>query len=247
MMTDRVMIVEDESGIRLLLKRIIEKHGGFEIAAESGSFSDAVMQFRKLRPDVVFMDIGIQGENGIECARIMTDMAPKTKIIFATAHTEYMPEAFELYAFDYLVKPFDVSRVERTLDRIRALHDTEKTDETEHVTRYEKGRSRLLVKGRESMSFVDIADIVLIQRENNATVIYTETDSFVTSATMGDIEAKLDAEQFMRSHKSYIINLSKIKKIEPYGRWTYVVTFKNIKRDALMTQEKYEEIKKRFL
>lgn len=247
MMTDRVMIVEDESGVRLLLKKIIERHGGFEIAGESGSFSDAVVQFGKLRPDVVFMDIGIQGENGIECARIMTDMAPKTKIIFATAHTEYMSEAFELYAFDYLVKPFDVSRVDRTLDRIRALHDTEKPEETEHIARYEKGLSRLLVKGRESMSFVDIADIVLIQRENNATVIYTDTDSFVTSATMGDIEAKLDREQFMRSHKSYIINLSKIKKIEPYGRWTYVVTFKDMKKDALITQEKYEEIKKRFL
>ncbi len=247
MMTDRVMIVEDESGVRLLLKKIIERQGGFVIAGESASFSDAVVQFGKLRPDVVFMDIGIQGENGIECARIMTDMAPKTKIVFATAHTEYMPEAFELYAFDYLVKPFDVARVERTLDRIRALHPADKAEETEHVSRLEKGLSRLLVKGRESMSFVDIADIVLIQRENNATVIYTETDSFVTSATMGDIEAKLDAEQFMRSHKSYIINLSKIKKIEPYGRWTYVVTFKNIKRDALMTQEKYEEIKKRFL
>lgn len=79
------------------------------------------------------------------------------------------------------------------------------------------------------------------------TVIYTKSDSFVTSAGLGDIEEKLDSEQFMRSHKSYIINVSQIKKIEPYGRWTYIVTFKDLKQDALMTQEKYEEIKKRFL
>ena len=65
-------------------------------------------------------------------------------------------------------------------------------------------------------------------------------------AKMGDIEQKLDPEIFMRSHKSYIINLTKIKTIEPYGRWTYIVTFKDIARDALLTQEKYEEIRMRF-
>jgi two-component system LytT family response regulator len=78
-------------------------------------------------------------------------------------------------------------------------------------------------------------------------VIYTRKDSFHTSASLSDIEAKLDTEQFMRSHKSYLINVSQIKKIEPYGRWTYIVTFKEIDKDALMTTEKFEEIKKRFL
>ena len=63
---------------------------------------------------------------------------------------------------------------------------------------------------------------------------------------MSDIEQKLDTERFLRSHKSYIINLNRIKTIEPYGRWTYIVTFKDMDRDALITQEKYEEIKKRF-
>lgn len=246
MTTDRVMLVEDESGVRLLLKKIIEKHGGFAIVGECESFSDAVVQFGRIKPEVVFMDIGIRGENGIECARILTDMEPKTKIIFATAHAEYMPEAFELYAFDYLVKPFDTERVNRTLDRIVTLRDQKEAEEEERVVRTQRGPSRLLVKGRESMSFVDMEDIVLIQRENNATVIYTLTDSFVTSAKLGDIEARLDPEQFMRSHKSYIINLSKVKKIEPYGRWTYIVTFRETQRDALITQEKYEEIRKRF-
>ncbi len=246
MTTDRVMLVEDEDGVRLLLKKIIEKHGGFTIAGECESFSEAVVQFGRLKPEVVFMDIGIKGENGIECARILTDMEPKTKIIFATAHAEYMPEAFELYAFDYLVKPFDVERVNRTLDRIRTLHGQEKVEEEERVVRTQRGPARLLVKGKESMSFVDMEDIVLVQRENNATVIYTVTDSFVTSAKLGDIEARLDPEQFMRSHKSYIINLSRVKKIEPYGRWTYLVTFQETRRDALITQEKYEEIRKRF-
>jgi len=78
-------------------------------------------------------------------------------------------------------------------------------------------------------------------------VIYTKEDSFTTSASLTDIEAKLDPDQFMRSHKSYLINVSKIKKIEPHGRWTYIVTFKDIKKDALITAEKFEKIKRRFV
>ena len=186
--------------------------------------------FARLKPEVVFLDIEINGASGIDCAKIIADMEPKTKIVFATAHAEYMPEAFEVYAFDYLVKPFDIERVDRTLARILSLKEQEPQEHPDKIVRYEKGLDRLLVKGRESMSFVDIQDIVLVQRENNSTVIYTRQDSFTTSAGLGDIEAKLDPELFLRSHKSYIINLSKIptKKIpaitdEPLI-WRYFVT-----------------------
>ena len=246
-MAIRVMLIEDEAGMRLLLKKIIEKQGQFQVVAECDELADSVIQFRKLKPEVVFLDIAIKGDNGIECARILTELDPKVKIIFATAHAEYMPEAFELYAFDYLVKPFDVERVNRTLARIASMTVQNHPEEEERIVRSEYRKDKLLVKGRESMSFIHIPDIVLIQRENNSTVIYTEKDSYVTSASLADLERKLDPEQFLRSHKSYIINLSQIRKIEPYGRWTYVVHFQGRREDALLTAEKFEEIKKRFL
>ncbi|HEX3023303.1 MAG TPA: LytTR family DNA-binding domain-containing protein, partial [Lachnospiraceae bacterium] len=203
--------------------------------------------FTKTKADVVFLDIEINGTSGLECARIIADLEPKTKIIFATAHSEYMSNAFEVYAFDYLLKPFNVERVNHSLERIKELSEPEKREELDKIIKFERGLDKLLVKGKESMSFVDIKDIILVQRENGSTVIYTKQDSFTTSASLGDIEIKLDNEQFMRSHKSYLINISQIKKIEPYGRWTYIVSFKDIDKDALMTVEKYEEIKKRFL
>ena len=243
----KVIIIEDESGIRLLLRKIIEKKKEFQVVGETDNLTDAVTLFNRTKPDVVFLDIEISGASGIDCAKIIADLNPKTKIIFATAHAEYMSNAFEVYAFDYLVKPFNVERVDRTLQRILDLGGEKKSEPLEKIVKYEKGLDRLLVKGRESMSFVDVKDIILVQRENNSTVIYTAKDSFTTSVSLGEIEEKLDDEQFMRSHKSYIINVSQIKKIEPYGRWTYTVTFKDLKQDALMTQEKYEEIKKRFL
>ena len=243
-----VLIVDDEPGIRLLLGKIIDKIEGFEVVGECDNMTEAIQLFNRLRPEVVFLDIEIKGTSGIECAKIISDLNPKTKIIFATAHSEYMLEAFEVYAYDYIVKPFNVERVTKTLERVRALKKTDETSqEIDKIVKYEKGLAKLLVKGKESMSFVDIKDIVLVQRENNATIIYTAKDSFSTSASLAEIEAKLDGEQFLRSHKSYIINITQITKIEPYGRWTYVVKFKDTEQDALMTAEKYDEIKKRFL
>lgn len=243
----KVLLVEDESGIRLLLRKIIEKKKEFQVAGEADNLTDAVTLFHRTKPDVVFLDIEISGASGLDCAKIIADVNPKTKIIFATAHAEYMSNAFEVYAFDYLLKPFNVERVNQTLQRILDLSRQKEAEPLERIVKYEKGLEKLLVKGRESMSFVDIRDIILVQREEGSTVIYTAKDSFSTSAGLGEIEEKLDPQQFMRSHKSYIINVSQIRKIEPYGRWTYIVTFKDLKQDALITQEKYEEIKRRFL
>jgi two-component system LytT family response regulator len=246
-MAIKVILVDDESGIRMLLRKIIERNEGYEIVGESDNLADAVTLFTKTKAEVIFLDIEINGTSGLECAKIIADLEPKTKIIFATAHAEYRSDAFEVYAFDYLVKPFNVERVNHTLDRIKSMSEAGSKEPLDKIIKYERGLEKLLVKGKESMSFVDINEIVLVQRENSSTVIYTKKDSFTTSAGLGDIEAKLDTDQFMRSHKSYLINVSQIKKIEPYGRWTYIVTFKDIDKDALMTVEKYEEIKKRFL
>lgn len=242
-MAIKVILVDDEPGVRLLLRKIIERQETFQIVGECESFTDAVVVFNREKPEVVFLDIEINGASGIECARIIADIAPKTKIIFATAHAEYMPEAFDVYAFDYLVKPFNVDRVNQTLERIRGMVQSEPGKEEIHR---EGGLDRLLIKGKESACFVDTADIVLVQREEGSTVIYMENDSFTTSAGLSEIEAKLNPELFMRSHKSYLINVSKIKRIEPYGRWTYIITFKNLDRDALITSEKYEELKRRY-
>lgn len=246
-MAIKVMLIEDEAGMRLLLRKIIEKLPEFEVVAECEELTEAVLAFNRQKPEVVFLDIGIKGQNGIECARILTDLNPKVKIIFATAHTEYMSEAFELYAFDYLVKPFDLERVKRTLGRIVEQMLPRECEPEEKVLNIQHRQDKLLVKGKESMSFIHIPDIILIQRENNATVIYTEKDSYVTSVSLAELEKKLDPEQFLRSHKSYIINLSRIRKIEPYGRWTYIVHFQGRKEDALLTAEKFEEIKRRFV
>lgn len=239
----KVCIIEDEPEIRKLLRMIVEKQEGFTVVCENGDFASAISDFTKYRPDVAFVDIDLKGESGLECAKVLTELNPKLKVIFATAHSEYMANAFEIYAFDYLVKPFNVERVVKTLSRIK-----NKTAEDQSVTliQSEKQSDKLMIKGKEQIVFVNKKDIIFIERSDNATNLVTEEEVFKTSAALSAIEEKLNGTEFMRCHKSYIINLSRITKIEPYGRWTYIVRFKGTKETALMTSQNYEEIKKIF-
>ena len=105
---------------------------------------------------------------------------------------------------------------------------------------------KLAIKNKEGITLIDPSDIILIQREEKSTVIYTSNERISTSEALGDIQEKLDMRKFMRSHKSYIINVSKITKIYPYGRWTYVVKLKDTEMDALLTHENYSELKDIF-
>ena len=266
----KVAVIEDEPEIRRLLCKIIEKQEEFVVVSESGSVSEAVTDFNKYHPDVVFVDIDLKGESGLECAKVMTQVNPKLKVIFATAHSEYMANAFEIYAFDYLVKPFDIERVIRTLKRIRELdceperkrisdendNDAEsgnaeetirtKVQNMETVVQSEKYSDKLMIKGKEQIAFIDKEDVIFIERRESHTVILTKDESYKTSVSLSSLEEKLNPKDFMRCHKSYIISLKKITKIEPYGRWTYVVKFKGTSESALMTSKCYDEIKRMF-
>lgn len=232
-MAIKVMLVDDEPHIRLILRKVIERNNAFIVVSECDNMTDALLKFNEFQPEVVFMDIEIRGSSGIDCAKVISKIAPDTKMIFATAYSEYMSNAFEMYAFDYLVKPFDIARIEHTLERIQRT-----------MTKNQPDNSRILIKGKESVRVLDKEDIILIERENNTTVIYTsDGESYNTSMAMNELEDRLSGSTFMRSHKSYIINLSRIKAIEPYGRWTYIVKFKGTAKDALITKEHYEQVK----
>ena len=251
----KVMIVEDEPEIRRILGKMIEKQDGFTVVAACGDFAGGITAFMKYRPEVVFMDIDLGGESGLDCAKTITELEPKTKIIFATAHSEYMANAFEIYAFDYLVKPFNLERVTKTLTRIKDIQEAfrgnrEKavSEETgdKVVTTTEQHKDKLMIKGKEQMTFIDKKDIILVERLDGETIITTKDGEFHTSASLGSIEEKLDTAEFMRCHKSYIINVSMITQLEVYGRWTYTVKLKGTDATALMTSQKYEEIKQLY-
>jgi len=236
-----VMVVEDEEQIRNILKKMIEKNDGCKVVSSCGNFASAISDFVRFRPEVVFMDIDLGGESGLDCAKAMTELEPKVKIVFATAHSEYMANAFEIYAFDYLVKPFDMERIGKTLDRIKSMSE-QKVFEDKPDNLYEK----LIIRGKEEINIIDVKDIIMIERTDGMSRIVTKDEIYLTSQSLSALEERLDPEYFTRCHKSYIIRMDAIRKLEVYGRWTYSVTLKETEETALMTAEKYDEIKRMF-
>lgn len=171
-------------------------------------------------------------------------------LIFATAHEEYRSDAFAVYAFDYLLKPFRMERVIETLTRVRerllAVQQRPQNPVPAPVQRI-KPAGRMMLKHRDGVTFINMEDILLVQREDRSTAIYTaDGGSYYTSDTLSETEARLDPAVFFRCHRSYIINLNRIHDITPYGRWTYIVRLTGTDHDALITQEKYEELERMF-
>lgn len=245
----RVLIADDDVGMRTILKKIVDRVEGFVLAAEASNGREALRLVEELKPDVVFLDVQMPEMTGVECARAIQDMDPGMILIFATAHDTYMGEAFEVYAFDYLVKPFKVERVIQTLERARErlMLRSANAIKSPVPAKPRVVDGRMMLRHREGVSFIDLKDILLVQREERSTVLYTVDEGrYVTGDTLAEMEERLPKDAFFRCHKSYIINLNQIKDITPYGRWTYVIRLEGTKHDALITHEKYEELERMF-
>lgn len=244
----RALIADDDAGMRLLMRKLLEKSGGFALCGEASDGAALLALAAEHHPQLVLLDVEMPGVSGVDCARELQDSDPQTILIFATAHDKYMADAFEVYAFDYLLKPFKAERALATLERAKSVLKTrEDAAQSARPVEPRPQSGRILLKHRDGVSVINMEDILLVQREERATVLYTVNDGrYVTGDSLADVEARLDPSLFMRCHKSYIINLSHVDSISPYGRWTYVVKLRGTRRDALITHEKYEELERLF-
>ena len=247
----RILIADDDAGMRLVMRKLVARAEGYALAGEAGDGDQLIRMYDELRPEVVLMDVEMPGKSGIECARAIQDRDPRTILVFATAHEEYMKSAFEVYAFDYLVKPFRAERALETLARIRdrlrgggheaALAAVGKPSKPETVP------GRIMLKHREGMRFLDLKDIAMVFRENRATVILMRDGSRCEVGDgMAELDERLPDDLFFRTHKSYIVNLTLIESIQPYGRWTHIVKLRGLKDDALITHERFEILQTLF-
>ena len=244
----RIAIADDDAGMRMVVRKLIERADDYALVGEAENGEELLALFEKTRPEVVFMDVEMPGMSGVECARLIQDKNPKTIMVFVTAHEEYMADAFEVYAFDYLLKPFRLERAMHTLDLIRErLRESAGAQDAPQKPVRFNAPARIMLRHREGVSFVDLNDILLVQREERATVVYVaDGGRFVTGDTLGEMEERLPEGMFFRTHKSYIVNINHIESISPYGRWTYIVKLRGTKQDALITHERFEELQTRF-
>ena len=244
----RIAIADDDAGMRMVVRKLIERADDYALVGEAENGEELLALFEKARPEVVFMDVEMPGMSGVECARLIQDKNPKTIMVFVTAHEDYMADAFEVYAFDYLLKPFRLERAMHTLDLIRQrLRESAGAQDAPQKPVRFNAPARIMLRHREGVSFVDLNDILLVQREERATVVYVaDGGRFVTGDTLGEMEERLPEGMFFRTHKSYIVNINHIESISPYGRWTYIVKLRGTKQDALITHERFEELQTRF-
>ena len=248
MQTLRILIADDDPGMRVVLRTLVGKSEGYTLCGEAADGEELMRLYEQERPHVVFMDVEMPGLTGIECARRIQDQNPRTVLVFATAHEQYMRSAFEVYAFDYLVKPFRNERVLGTLKLIRERLNGGDAQPRAVAPRRAAAAGRMMLKHREGLSFIDVSTIALIQREDRASVLYLDDGSrYVTGDTLSELDERLPDEMFFRCHKSYIVNLNRIESISPYGRWTSIVKLKGIGQDALITHDKLEELQQMFI
>jgi two-component system, LytTR family, response regulator len=245
----RIAIADDDADMRTILRKIIERDGCYELIGEAENGAQLLEIFDSKHPDAVILDVEMPEMDGLTCARAIQDRDPRVIIIFSTAHDCYMSDAFEVYAFDYLLKPFKLERALKTLKLARERL-SERTQIHEALPAEKPQRSapgRLMLRGKDGVSFVSMEGILLVQREDRMTVIDTiDGKRYSTGDSLGEIEEKLPKDVFFRTHKSYIVNINQIDSIAPYGRWTFIVKLHGTARDALITHEKFEELQKMF-
>lgn len=242
-----VLIAEDDPAMRHVLNKTLSQIPGVEVLGEAGDGITAMKMVEKLNPRVVFIDIDLPGKNGVELARDICDINPQTILIFATAYDDHTHEAFEVYAFDYLIKPFKLDRIKKTIARIKQQESPKTPVPTNRFAPLAVGETnpaRLVVRQNEKLVFLDTQDIIFITRENRKTIIFTSKDKFCITESLNSINARLTGNTFIRSHRAYIVNLNMIREIRPWGKNGYEITFSGTRQTAILALNKARELEK---
>jgi two-component system LytT family response regulator len=217
----RAVIVDDERLARKKLQLFAAAHDDLEIVAECSNGATAVEAIAALTPDVVFLDVRMPRMDGFAVLRQLPRHA-LPRIVFVTAHGEHAIEAFEVDAIDYLLKPFDRRRFDQTLDRIRRerrVHeDTDLRQRlVELLDRLEPAAdarlTQFIVTAKEKIVFVDPADVRWIGAEGKYVRLHTATGSHLLREAISELERRLDAQQFLRIHRSTIVNVRSVKEM----------------------------------
>jgi DNA-binding LytR/AlgR family response regulator len=215
----RVLIVEDEPLALSRLRSALALHEDIELVGEATNGPSAVQAISTLDPSLLFLDVRLPGFSGLE---VLRNSKRSVSVIFTTAHDEYAVHAFEWGAFDYLLKPFDDARVARALERYRTRSRTD-APETQMIERLDVAESsefleQFFVKRNGVTIPVRTSDIESIAAEGDYCRVYVEQTNHLVHVPMREFERRLDSSRFVRIHRSTIIQVSRIVRIEALGR-----------------------------
>ncbi len=220
----RTMVIDDEEPARSEIRYLLEQHPDVCIVYEAGNFQEALAALRQCRPHLVFLDIEMPGMNGISLAEKMQEIL-QPLIVFATAHEEFAHKAFELNAVDYLLKPFSPRRVAQCIDKVRNLLAARSAVPVSGKIGAAAGtpaccRQRLAIEQNGKAQIISTADIIAAGSSEGQVTIYTPHKTYQVNMTLQDLQARLDENEFFRSHRGYLVNIEKIREVIPWFNGT---------------------------
>jgi two-component system LytT family response regulator len=212
--TLKAAIVDDEELARGYLRELLQAHPEIEIVADSANGFEAVKAIAETAPDLLFLDVQMPKLDGFEVLELI-DPARAPVVIFITAYDQYAMRAFDAQAVDYLLKPFDAARFERALDRARArLGERRPPPEIPPAAT----RERIVVKDGTRVHVIPVAKLDYVEAQDDYVALHSEGKSYLKQQSIASVEAMLDPARFVRIHRSAIVNLERIARIEPYGK-----------------------------
>lgn len=221
----KVIIIDDEEAGRKLISEYLESFPELIVVGEANNGVDAVKVINKFKPDLVFLDIQMPGLTGFE---VLNHLEEIPKIVFSTAYDQYALKAFEVHAIDYLLKPYTKDRFKMAVQK---LNFSEKQGGIEPLARgvimeTQDYPQRILVEYNKKLITISTSDIQWISAYGDYSKLHTATEIYVSNFGISQLEEKLNSNQFMRVHRSSIINIDAIKHLDKYGK-SYDVTMSN--------------------
>ncbi|RYL94430.1 LytTR family DNA-binding domain-containing protein [Sporolactobacillus sp. Y61] len=223
------IIVEDEQPAMEELQYLIETYSSIDITDTFSDGLDVLKFLQSHETDVIFLDINIPSLDGMLLASNIHKFSKPPYIIFTTAYKEHAAQAFELEAFDYILKPYDEKRIAGVLKKVEeAWRRDHQPAQSGKAAAASPGPVRINLKKDEKIIVADVNDIYYAEAQEKVTDVYSKNSHYIINKSISELYDQLPKDQFFRCHRSYLVNLSKIHEIIPWFNQTYLVQLKDL-------------------
>jgi two-component system LytT family response regulator len=224
----RVLIVDDEEPARRLLVEYLRQHPRWSVVAQAKNGLEAVKLTQEHRPDLLLLDVQMPKLDGFE---VLGLIPPEIAVVFTTAFDEFAVRAFEVHAVDYLLKPFSAERLGQALARVETRLGEQRAVSAPALAQAARGPEshleRLVIRDGAEILIIPAASIDYVRGQDDYVEVFHDGRSSLTQQTLQHLETSLDPSQFVRVHRSYLLNVSRVARIEPWGQGSKMAVLKD--------------------
>ena len=228
-MSSKVIIIDDEPLARSIVIEYIQHFPDLVVSQVCSNGFEGIKAIQQYKPDLIILDIQMPKINGFEMLELIEN---PPAVIFATAFDEYAIKAFEAHAIDYLLKPFNQDRFEKAIKKWReqknsSAGEMQTKQLLDDVSLTAPQNQRIVIKDGSKIKIIPVQDIFYLEAADDFVKVFTKEGYFLKNKTMSHFEQVLDPSQFVRSHRSYIVNLQQITRIDPYEKDNHVAILRS--------------------